>query len=221
MQETSFGTGRTAFADRPRKRTALILNLILIVFGVIGVVSVMRLSGVGGYIFYTNISNLMGFVSAVLYAGCLLRERRRGTRPPHWLCVFRYISACMLAVTFLVVAFVFAPMVQDGLRYFMFSGQYLFTHFLCPVLTVISVCFFEREWKPSLKWTLAGLVPTLIYGGVTFVLNFFRVLRGPYPFLLVHEQSPAASVIWCAVIVGGAYVTALVLWLIKRIGDRS
>lgn len=220
VQEGVQSSWKSPSADRPGKRAALLLNLVLIVMGAIGTAAVIRSSGIRGYIFYTNVSNLMGLVSAVLYTVSLLRESRGGQRPPHWICVFRYMSACVLTVTFLVVAFVLAPMVEDGLRYFLFSGQYLFTHFLCPVLTIISVCFFERDWKATASWTLAGVLPTVIYAGVTIPLNALYILHGPYPFLLVHEQPVRMSVLWCVVIVGGAYVAALILWLIKRIGDR-
>ena len=40
-----------------------------------------------------------------------------------------------------------------------------------------------------------------------------KVIEGPYPFLYVYKQPVYMSVLWCVIILGGAYLIALLLWL--------
>ena len=64
------------------------------------------------------------------------------------------------------------------------------------------------------------MIPPVLYAAVIVTLNLTRTVRGPYPFLLVYEQPVWASLLWAGVILGTAWLIALLLVLVKR-GRRS
>ena len=98
----------------------------------------------------------------------------------------------------------------------LFTGSMLYSHFLCPVLAVLSCLFFDPDQLPGRRAALYALIPTALYAAVTIVLNLCRLIEGPYPFLLVYQQSWWASVLWCIAIVGGAYLICLGLFSLMR-----
>ena len=76
--------------------------------------------------FYTQLSNLVTLASSVAFL--LLGA----TAAP-----LRYLSSCMLTMTFLVTLLVLVPM-GGGFEELMLSGNGLYHHTLCPIISVTS-----------------------------------------------------------------------------------
>ena len=76
----------------------------------------------------------------------------------------------------------------------MLSGNGLFHHTLCPMISITSYFLWEQH---SSDWLIPVIV-TLVYGLVILYLNHARIIEGPYLFFRVHEQSVKATVIWMA-----------------------
>lgn len=133
-------------------------------------------------VFYTQLSNLAAAVSALLLV--ILGE-------PAWVTALRYLSTCMLIMTFLVTTCVLVPMGGDPKK-LLWSGSGLYHHLLCPIVSSASYIFAERHSG------MIGLpvAVTLIYGLVMLYLNAVGKVDGPYPFFRVHHQSARATVIW-------------------------
>ena len=129
------------------------------------------------FAYYTQISNLITLVSSVVYVI---------TGGAAWL---RYTSACMLTMTFVVTLFILVPF-GGGFRRLMLSGNGLYHHTLCPVLSVISY---------------------FVYGIVMMYMNYREYFDGPYPFFRVNHQSRMATVLWMAALTGMITVIALVM----------
>ena len=138
-------------------------------------------------IFYTQLSNLAAAVSALLLV--LLGE-------PAWVTALRYLSTCMLIMTFLVTACVLVPMGGDP-KTLLWSGSGLYHHVLCPIISSASYIFAEQHsgmiWLPVLV--------TLVYGLVMLYLNGIGKVDGPYPFFRVRHQSVGATVLWMIVLI--------------------
>ena len=83
------------------------------------------------FAYYTQISNLITLLSSMAF---LLFG---GTSS--WL---RYLSSCMLTMTFLITICVLVPM-GGGFRTLMLSGNGLFHHTLCPVISILSYIIWE------------------------------------------------------------------------------
>lgn len=166
--------------------------------------------------FYTQDSNLLALAACLICVvgqGIALKKKRY--EMPLWIQTIKYIATCCLTLTLLVVLFVLIPM--SGMQSFtmmMFHGSMLYHHFLCPVLAILSFLLLERTPKMQKKHTFYAMIPTGIYAVVTIILNILKVEEGPYSFLRVYEQPVYISIIWCVVILGGAYFFA---WGIRKL----
>ena len=184
--------------------TARILCLIVLLLEIRGLSFSIPGRGWKTLIFYTQLSNLITAASAMLLA--VLGQ-------PYWITVLRYISTCMLVMTFLVTICVLVPMGGDP-KMLLWSGNGLYHHILCPVISTASYILLEKHVPGSLIWLPA--VITLAYGLVVLYLNWLKKVDGPYPFFRVHNQSMTATVIWMivlmAVITG---ISTIVCYLTK------
>ena len=138
------------------------------------------------FVFYTQLSNLAALLSCVL---CLLFGFNDFT-----VCV-RYVSSCMLAMTFLITLFVLVPM-GGGFQKLMLKGNGIYHHTLCPILSVGSYLFLE----PHCDLWVIPVILTMIYGLTMMYMNWAGKYDGPYPFFKVHQQSTTASIFWIIVL---------------------
>ena len=130
---------------------------------------------------YTQLSNLITLASSIVYAV---------TGGASWL---RYTSACMLTMTFIVTLFILVPF-GGGFRRLMLSGNGLYHHTLCPVLSVLSYVMWEGH---SSAWAVPVVI-TFVYGITMLYMNYREYFDGPYPFFRVNHQSRTATVLWTA-----------------------
>ena len=100
----------------------------------------------------------------------------------------------MLVMTFFVTTCVLIPMGGKPEK-LLLSGNGLYHHLLCPLLSLASYVFFEEHitsfWAVLLP---AGI--TLFYGLTMVALNAKRLVDGPYPFFRVHQQSVCRTILW-------------------------
>ena len=151
-------------------------------------------------VFYTQLSNLAATVSALLLV--LFGQ-------PMWVTVLRYLSTCMLVMTFFVTTCVLIPMGGDPKK-LLWSGNGLYHHVLCPLISTVSYVFAEQHsgmiWLP--------VIVTFIYGMIMLYLNGTRRVDGPYPFFRVHNQSVAATVLWMAALIAAMTGISAGVWAI-------
>ena len=151
-------------------------------------------------VFYTQISNLLGTLSSALLV--LFGQ-------PEWVTCLRYLSVCMLVMTFFVTACILVPMGGNA-KVLLWSGSGLYHHVLCPLLSTLSYLFLERHARVSLLWLPVAV--TLAYGITMLCLNGARLVDGPYPFFRVHDQTAARTAWWIlALMVLITALSALVL----------
>jgi hypothetical protein len=140
------------------------------------------------FAYYTQISNIITLVYSVFF---VVSQSSVVT------ITLRYLSSCMLTMTFLITLFVLVPM-GGGFRKLMLSGNGLYHHTLCPMLSVTSYIIWEQH---SSLWILPTVL-TFIYGIVMLIMNGKGLFDGPYPFFRVRNQSKLATVIWILVLIG-------------------
>ena len=155
-------------------------------------------------VFYTQLSNLVTAVSTLL----LLVFGQ-----PYWITVLRYISTCMLVMTFFVTTCVLIPMGGDP-RKLLWSGSGLYHHILCPVISTASYILFEEHAEGTLIWLPAVL--TLAYGLIMLYLNGKKLVDGPYPFFRVHNQSAMATTLWMVVLFTAVTGISAAVWVLAR-----
>lgn len=171
--------------------------------------------------YYTTISNVFAGISCLLLAVYQIINYKTNKEIPHFIIIFKYISACMLSVTFLVVLFVLVPAsgdVNEMIR-LLFSPKLLFHHTLCPILCIISFALFENEYKIQKKYILYSLIPTFLYAIIFIFLNAFNIVNGPYFFLKVNKQPIYMSIIWFFAIMSLAAGISSLLWFLNKRGN--
>ena len=164
---------------------ATLANLAVIVLEVLG----FRVS-IGSrrwkiFAFYTQLSNLVTLASSVafLLAGAAAAP-------------LRYLSSCMLVMTFLITVCVLVPLGGDFKR-LMLQENGLYHHTLCPIISVASYVL----WEPHASMPMIPVIITMVHGFTMLGLNAARKVDGPYPFFRVHEQSKLATVLWTAALI--------------------
>lgn len=195
------------------------MNLLLFLFAVWGTVYSFLHGGFAMLRFYTVLSNIIGLVAAGTLAAVQLFALLAGKRVPYFARMLKYIATVCLTLTFLVVVCILAPAGgAAGFRHMFLDGAFLFQHLLCPVLCFVSFCFLEGKPALGRKAVSAALVPTVLYAAVIYPLNIFRVIAGPYPFLLVYARPVWQTLLYAVLIFAGNYLLAAV---IRRLGNRK
>jgi len=189
-----------------------------------------RSSGTEMFRYYTQDSNIFALAVSCICALCTVYSLIFGKKRPAFLKSLHLTAASGLMITFLVAAFVLTP-IDSGpnwrryvfqFRDMMLDGPMLYLHTLCPLIMFFSFILFEDSSPLPRSHALFILPPTILYGGVTIYNNIIRAYSGPYPFLRVHRQPVHMTVLWCALILLGAWLISLgILELNRLIGKIS
>jgi hypothetical protein len=99
----------------------------------------------------------------------------------------------------------------------MIKDEFIFFHTLCPIISTISYLFFEKyTFTKNSKFMIKAPIFTLIYGFVVYLLNFLRLLDGPYYFLKVYENPVINTVITFFGTMVAVYTITFALLEIKK-----
>ena len=199
-------------------KVAYYLNIVLVFLGVVGLIVSIISNGLGLFSYYTQDSNILGLLSSLLFVVTGYESfKSKMVKTNNFVAKFRFMATACMCLTFLVVIFVLIP--AAGFKWtgwYLFSGANLYYHTLCPIISFISFMFFENVVNLRFVNTVINFIPTVIYAIITITLNALYIMYGPYPFLKVHEQSFAMSVVWFILIVGGSWVLSILLYIAKR-----
>ncbi len=202
-----------------RLTMSLIINVIIIVLEIIGTAICTGGTGLEMFSFYTTDSNIFSLTVCIVFAFFTARSLFSSRKPdiPKLIRTLKYISVCCLNVTFVVVVTIFAPVFgEGGYEYMLFNGDFLYFHFSCPLLSLISFVLFEGGTKYDVGLSFAATIPTLIYAFVAVILNLLNIMEGPYPFLYVYEQPLHLSILWLILFTDIAFLSAS---LIQKLGS--
>ena len=168
--------------------TARIICLIIFILEIKGLSISLPQRRWGALAFYTQLSNIVTAISVLLLV--ILGQK-------YWITTIRYLSTCMLVMTFLITICVLIPMGGDPKK-LLWTGNGLYHHILCPVISTISYIFLENHVVQKMIWI--PVLVTLCYGLVMLYLNATNKFDGPYPFFRVHNQTKRVTIIWIIVL---------------------
>ena len=203
-QTEETGVFRVATDGKPGA-AILIGHLLLLFFELAVVIHAFAGEGLATLRFYTTDSNLLCGVASALF---LLQ---RG-KPDTMVRLLRFIATSCLLVTFTVVLLVLGP--QNGYAHEFLGGTRLFSHLLCPFLSL--ALFLTGEERAPQRWVGYALFTTLLYAIPMIILNAMGLVSGPYSFLKVREQSLASTLFWIVVILGGNALLARAAVLLQK-----
>lgn len=173
--------------NKQKLKIAIIFNLIIVIFEIVGVVLSVKRHGAKVFLFYTENSNYFAGLVSFIFCATGIVSLKKNKRIDDWVCVLRFVSTVCLLVTLVVVSCVFIPMFPKTAEGMLLKNSNLYEHFLCPVLSLLSFLFFENNFKLSKKYFWWALFPTVIYGVLIVLFNVLKIVKGPYPFLFVYE----------------------------------
>ena len=202
-----------------RRVLSIVLNLAVVLMEPVAIRMSWEAVGNQTFTFYTENSNVFSAVVCLLVVLAQLRGLVTGRPLPRWVKTLKFIAACCLTMTFLTVVLVLAPYYpeQGGVVFLLTESSMLYHHLLNPLCVFVSFVFLERDPKLPARCIPLALMPTVLYGSVALWANIRRLIVGPYPFLMVYEQTPAQSVLWCAVILA---MNLFCAWLVWRLGGN-
>ena len=164
-----------------RKTFEIILNLIIVIFTVIGIIlmltskaeeGALQSSGFENFKFYTVLTNVFcGIVASVFLVFKLLKKDTEKIR------ALKLAAVVGVAITFAVVAFMFGPLY--GFLQFYKRGN-LYFHLLLPVTAMIEFIVVRRK-KIPFRYAVFAAVPTLLYA-IGYLLNILiNGIGGAWP----------------------------------------
>ncbi len=166
---------------------SILLNSLIVMFGIVGAILSFRTYGWRVFEFYTENSNYLGLVVSLIYCVAAVVALYNNKKVARVIYVLRFISTLCLTITLVVVVTLLAPLMPNKFNELMLRDVGLYYHLICPLLSLISFLFFEREVKLYKKDFYLALIPTIVYGVIVILLNLFKVITGPYPFLYLYE----------------------------------
>ena len=107
--------------------------------------------------YYTIQSNAYVAVAALF----MLIYQLKGGNIPFGITAFKYSGAALVAVTMTVVMVYLGPVYTYK---FQLESWNLYLHLIGPLLSIVSLCFFEKNGTMPFVYALYALIPTFIYG---------------------------------------------------------
>ena len=190
-----------------KKRLSLFLNILIVIFEIIGLILTISVNNKISFEYYTEDSNILALIVSLLFVFFTLYNKK----VPKWLKILKYSSTVCLSITFFVVLFILTPMYNFNFKYMFFYNSLVFQHLMCPILSIITFVFFDDIGDFSKYDNYLGLITTLIYSIVLIILNIVDIVVGPYPFLMIKKQSVFVSTVWFIVLMMFSYIIAFIL----------
>ena len=124
--------------------------------------------GIRTFCMFTVNSNIIAGLSMLLCLPYTIDGLRTGNyHLPDWVVVMMHATVSSVALTFIVSLCILAPV--KGF-YLIFSGSRFFLHGVCPVLSIVTFCFFINSHIVKLKEAALALVPVLLYAAVYMIM---------------------------------------------------
>ena len=128
------------------------------------------------FAYFTVDSNLLLMVVSIpilIFEILMLKNKRDNI--PSIIYILKYIGTCAVALTFATIAFIFVPMF--GLDFWkLYTNNNLIFHLVVPVISIITVIFFENEGINKFKQTFLGIIPAGIYA-IYYTINVYAHMR--------------------------------------------
>lgn len=195
-----------------KREISLLLNILIVLFEIFAITLYKPLN-CNFFVYYTNLSNIFLFITSVIFIYYALKNKEINKKVQ----ILKYSSTVSVTLTFLVVVLVLSWQIKGGLFLLLFEEPFLYVHTLCPILAIITFIFFEYyDLKENINIFYA-VIFTIIYAIITVILNILRIIRGPYPFLMVYQQPVRVSILWFIILL---LITMLIAFILRKLNRK-
>lgn len=179
--------------SKRRKVIALIINLLVVLLETIGLTMCFYKYGLESFRYYTIDSNIIAFIASFAYSIAMVIDLiYEQDKNHHIINVLKYLGATALFITAIVVLTILGPM--SSYKAVLLEDAMIYVHVLCPILTIISYMFVEKQTLRGYKVAFFPLSYTFVYGIIILILNIKKEMVGPYPFFEVYNH----NIFFCA-----------------------
>ncbi len=127
--------------------------------------------GIRTFCMFTVDSNILAGLSMLLCIPYTIDGLRTNYyHLPDWIVVLMHASVTAVTLTFLVSLLILSPVKGFVL---IFTGSRFFLHGVCPLLSIITFCFFINSHLVRLWESTLALIPVFIYAMVYLVMVVF------------------------------------------------
>lgn len=207
---------------RKNVKLALIFNILIMTMEIVNLTSANTLNRLAELL-YCDLANLLALVASfVMVLFILIKKEINET--PFWVVALRYVASVSLILTTLGLFLVVIPMEQGLNGYFtnisLYIGEYsdLLSHILCPIMSAVSLIFFEGDRRLNKKKTmyypcLFSLVYALVIVGMVVTNN----IVAPYEFFQFVNKPIYISICVIVILAIGNYLIARYTLLFNQI----
>ncbi len=206
-----------------KKYASILAQLLVIVFTVWSVGSMFLFSGSGNmrvrrwvvFRYFTVDSNILCAVSCgVFLVGMLLGSGKKAVM------LLRYAGTAAVTVTMMTVLLFLGPLYGYPA---MFDGWNLWLHLLCPLLSLVSFAWLERDGTcPEKKHLIFSLLPVILYGAVYLVMTvFIGQERGGWPDFYAFNMNGTWYLSYLGMLTGTVLIGMLLRLLRKWRSGRA
>lgn len=160
-------------------------------------------------------------ILTALAAGCIIPFAVEGIRKkyftyPKWAAIFHYSGTISTTLTMVFAVF----LISRYDPYMAFGGNNLFLHIICPILVLISFFMVESDNRFSLRDSLIGLTPLVIYCAVyLYEVVLVGEKNGGWPdFYHIMDISPLYITL-SGVLLMGFGIAAAIRWGSNRLNE--
>ena len=156
-------------------KISLIINIIIVIFTIVASIimftgfkfmeskDLLQSSKLGMFKFFTVDSNIfMGIVALIFLIEEIKVLFHKKEDISYKLYILKLMATSAVALTFFTV-FGYLGLIVDGGYFAMITNSNLFFHLIIPLLSMLNFILFESTDKLKFKYSLFGVVPTLIY----------------------------------------------------------
>ncbi len=197
-----------------RLMLAIIVNIAVMALEVWVMLSDFKAIGWKMFSYYTEISNLLAFVTSGLGAVySVIALLKRTYFIPEFVKILKFVAASLLTVVFFVVLFVLTPHeVANGASIFsLVSGTMLFTHIVIPLLVVTDFIFLAPAERLEFPVTFIPMTASVLYSVVIFLLCGLDVIAAPYFFLDIRNNPTYLTILYMVIMVAIIYAASFFL----------
>ena len=200
-----------------QNKKALIANIILLVMEIAGLIAAIYFEKGFKLKYYTNWSNYLGLLSAILFIINYYLEGKN-SKFNNVCKILKLTATLCLSLTFLVVLFMFVPYDHFNFLRWMIFRNYFSFHLFSPIICFISFCFFEK-YDFKYKYVIfEGFTFTIIYTIVISILILAKKVEAPYLFLDYYAYKWYTNVATIAII---GILTIGLLYLLVFLNKRD
>ena len=191
---------------------AVILNLILIGLELIVLISIKGKKNIFKY--YTYLQNFLSVITSLIFSFGTIFCLSVSESIPEFFKGLRYVSVCgLLATLFIYLIFLRKEnsITQDDLL-FNFNPKIanIILHYLAPLLSLVSLVFFEQEIiLTNGIWTALVAIPSCLYWLVYLILSATKKWDEPYK---ISAKNKFIEVLTFILIPISFIVISIILW---------